>query len=175
MLCSVPPQKAEVFEKFKEFEAAVTNATGSSIGALRSDNGGEYLSTEFLNYLKSKGIQHELTVPNTPEQNGVSERTNRTLMESARSMLSHAGLQNNFWAEAVATAAYVRNRSPTSAQSEDVTPYQKWYGCKPNLEHLKVLMLKDRSWTRKQRSFISLVIVYSLKVTDYLMKIQRES
>ena len=131
-------QKAEVFEKFKEFEAAVTNATGSSIGALRSDNGGEYLSTEFVNYLKCKGIQHELTVPNTPEQNGVSERMNRTLMESARSMLSHAGLQNNFWAEAVATAAYVRNRSPTSALSEGVTPYQKWYGRKPNLEHLKV-------------------------------------
>ena len=59
-------------------------------------------------------------------------------MESARSMLSHAGLRNNFWAEAVATAAYVRNRSPTSALSEDVTPYQKWYGCKPNLKHLKV-------------------------------------
>ncbi len=113
-------------------------STGSSIGALRSDNGGEYLSTEFVNYLKSKGIQHELTVPNAPEQNGVSERINRTLMESARSMLSHAGLQNNFWAEAVATAAYVRNRSPASTLSEGVTPYQKWYGHKPNLEHLRV-------------------------------------
>ena len=63
---------------------------------------------------------------------------NRTSIESARSMLSHVGLQNNLWAETVATAAYVRNRLPTFALSKDVALYQKWYGHKPNLEHLKV-------------------------------------
>ena len=78
------------------------------------------------------------SVPNTPQQNGVSERMNHTLMESARSIMSHAGLPNSYWAEAVATASYIRNRSPTSALSEDVTPYQKWYERKPSLEHLKV-------------------------------------
>ena len=77
--------------------------------------GGEYVSQEFETYLKSKGIRHELTVPHSPQQNRVAERMNRTLMESARSMLAHAGLPDSYWAEAVATAAYLRNRTSTTA------------------------------------------------------------
>ena len=77
-----------------------------------TDNGGEYLSSAFQNYLKEKGIRHELTMPHSPQQNGVSERMNRTQVESARSMIAHAGLSNIFLAEA---AAYVRNRLPTVA------------------------------------------------------------
>ena len=65
------------------------------------------MSGEFKTYLKSKGIRHELTVPHTPEQNGVAERMNRTLMESPRSMIAHVGLSDKYWAEAVATAAYI--------------------------------------------------------------------
>ena len=80
--------------------------------------------------MKSKRIFHELSVPHSPEQNGVAERMNCTLMESAHSMLSHAGLPNRFWAEAVATAAYVRNRIPTAAIKEDKTPYKRWYKAK---------------------------------------------
>jgi hypothetical protein len=129
--------KSEVLEKFKEFEAAVTNEAGTSIAKLRTDNGGEYLSTEFTEFLKSKGIRHELTVPHSPEQNGVSERMNRTLMECARSMIAHAGVPNNYWAEAVNTAAYLKNRTPTSSLKE-CTPFEKWCGIKPKLCHLKV-------------------------------------
>ena len=114
--------KSEVLEKFKEYEAITTNDCGQRIETLRTDNGGEYLSTEFKAYLKSKGIRHELTVPHSPEQNGVAERMNRTLMESARSMIAHAGLPNRYWAEAVATVAYVRNRTPTTSIKEDKTP-----------------------------------------------------
>ena len=88
--------KSEVLEKFKEFEVTTTNAAGRAIGTLRTDNGGEYLSSAFQNYLKEKGIRHELTVPHSPQQNGVSERMNRTLVESARSMIAHAGLSNIF-------------------------------------------------------------------------------
>ena len=69
--------KSEVLDKFKEFEATTTNEVGKAIGTLRTDNGGEYLSTEFQNYLKVKGIRHELTVPHSPQQNGVAERMNR--------------------------------------------------------------------------------------------------
>ncbi len=131
--------KSEVFEKFKEFEAAVTNETGTTIGTLRTDNGGEYLSAAFVDFLKSKGIRYELSVPHSPQQNGVAERMNRTLMESARSMISHAGLPNSYWAEAVGTAAYVKNRVPTSSlKVEKRTPYEKWYGRKPKLNHLRV-------------------------------------
>lgn len=72
-----------------------------------------------------------------PQQNGAAERKNRTLVESARSMLSHAKLPNTFWAEAVATAAYIQNRPPTSALKNE-TPYQRWYGKKPDVSHMKV-------------------------------------
>ena len=116
--------KSEVFDKFIEFEASVTNDVGKAIGTLRTDNGGEYLSTELQNYLQEKGIRHELIVPHSPQQNGVAERMNRTLVESARSMIAHA--------------AYVRNRLPTTALKENETPYQRWYGRKPDVSHLRV-------------------------------------
>ena len=131
--------KSEVLEKFKEFEAITTNESGQRIGTLRTDNGGEYVSREFEAYLKSKGIHHQLSVAHSPEQNGVVERRmNRTLVESARSMIAHAGLPNNYWAEAVATAAYLRSRTPTTAFKEKATPYKQWYRRKPKVSHLRV-------------------------------------
>ena len=131
-------KKSEVLEKFKEFEAITTNESGRRVIKLRTDNGGEYVSQEFETYLKSKGIQHELTVPHSPQQNGVAERMNRTLTESARAMIAHAKLPNDYWAEAIATAAYVKNRAPTTAFETDTTPYERWYGKKPDVTHLKV-------------------------------------
>ena len=130
--------KSEVFDKFKEFEATTTSDAGRAIGTLRTDNGGEYLSSAFQNYLKERGIRHELTVPHSPQQNGVSERMNRTLVESARSMIAHAGLSNIFWAEAISAAAYVRNRLPTTTLKERETPYERWYGRKPDVNHFRV-------------------------------------
>lgn len=78
-----------------------------------------------------------MTVPHTPQQNGVAERKNRTLIEAARSMLSHAKLPKMYWAEAVATAAYIQNRLPTSVLKK-ATPYQRWNGKKPDMSHMKV-------------------------------------
>ena len=127
--------KTEVFEKFKHFEAMVTKECGLPIRKLRTDNGGEYMSKDFQTYLALKGIEHQLTVPHSPQQNGVAERLNRTLMESTRAMLSHANLPKKLWAEAVATAAYLRNRTTTSANEEQLTPFEKW---KSNICHLKV-------------------------------------
>ena len=63
---------------------------------------------------------------------------NRTLKESARSMIAHAKLPNSFWAEAIATAAYTRNRLPTTAFKSPITPYERWYERKPNVSHLSV-------------------------------------
>ena len=73
--------KSESFEKFKEFKARVENQTGKSIKTLRSDRGGEYLSTEFIEFLKEHGIVSQLTPPRTPQLNGVSERRNHTLLD----------------------------------------------------------------------------------------------
>ena len=96
------------------------------------------MSIEFQNYLKVKGIRNELTVPHSPQQNGVAERMNRTLVESARSMIAHAGVSNIFWVEAISTAAYVRNHLPTTALKESETSYERWYGKKPDVSHLRV-------------------------------------
>ena len=83
----------------------VEKSSGEKIKTLRYDNGSEYTSKEFEDYLKKNGIRHECTVPKTPEQNGVAERMNRTLVENVRAMLS----DSKFWAEALSTASYVRN------------------------------------------------------------------
>ena len=97
------------------------------------DNGGEYTLKEFQDYLKGCGIRHELTIPRTPQQNGAAERLHRTLLETTRAMLLDAGLPQCFWAEAVLTAAYLRNKSTTS-NLEGMTPHQAWYGHKPGVE-----------------------------------------
>ena len=129
--------KSEVLSKFQEYESMVTNLTGLKIQTLRSDNGGEYTSKEFAKFCASMGIVRQFTNPYTPEQNGVSERLNRTLIESGKSMLFHAGLPLSFWAEAVNTATYLPNRSPVSSLP-DKTPYECWYGRKPDVSNLKV-------------------------------------
>ena len=131
-------QKFEALEKFKLFEATAVGDSGNQIGTLRTDNGGEYISIEFAEYLESRHIQHQTTVPHTPEQNGVAERMNRTLLEKARSMIAHADLPKSYWAEAVSTAAHLRNRLPTRALPDGVTPYERWYERKPDLSTLKV-------------------------------------
>ena len=95
------------------------------------------MTREFTEYCKSKGIKKDDTIPYTPQQNGVSERMNRTIMETTRSMLHHAELPLSFWAEAVSTAVYLRNRSPTSYLKE-MTPYERWYGSKADVSNLKV-------------------------------------
>ena len=100
------------------------------VQSIRSDNGGEYISTALRDFLEANGITHQFTVPYTPEQNGVAERMMRTLVESGRTMLHASGLPSSFWGEAVTTAAYIRNRSPTKAV-DGLTPYEGWHGRKP--------------------------------------------
>ena len=129
--------KDEVFERYLEWKALVENVSGKKLKKLRTDNGGEYTSKRFEAHLKSCGILHEKTIPKTPEQNGVAERLNRTLVESSRSMLLDAELPQRYWAEAVSTAAYLRNRCPTTAVKE-MTPFEAWYGKKPKVGHLRV-------------------------------------
>lgn len=129
--------KAEALAKFQDFQHMVEKATGRHIKVLRSDNGGEYVSKAFTLYLQQQGIRHQTTAPYSPEQNGVAERANRTLVEAARSMLHARGMDHKFWGEAVATAAYLRNRCSTKAVL-GMTPEEAWSGAKPSVNHLKV-------------------------------------
>lgn len=118
-------EKSEAFQAFKKFKAEVENIAGRSIKILRTDRGGEYLSNEFEKYCRDNGIKHQLTARYTPQQNGVSERKNRTIMEMVRCMLKRKKLQKELWAEAVSCAIYLINRSPTKCL-KDCTPHEAW-------------------------------------------------
>ena len=111
-------------------------ATKKKVRTFRTDNGGEYTSSQFENYLKAEGIRHELTVPKTPQQNGVTERLNQTLVEMARSMLLYSKLPKKFWGQAILTAVYLKNRTPVEALNK--TPFEVWHGKKPKVNHLRV-------------------------------------
>ncbi|TPX52707.1 DNA-directed DNA polymerase, partial [Powellomyces hirtus] len=121
---------------FKIFAAADATETGCSPKVLQSDHGGEYLSKGFSNFTQSLGIRHQLSSVATPQQSGVAERMNRTLVGMARCLLLQAGLPYKFWGEALMTAAYLRNRSPTQALHNKATPWQNWTGTRPNTQHL---------------------------------------
>lgn len=129
--------KDQVTSKFKEYEAYVSAKFGSKISRFRCDNGGEYRASAFRKFCKKKGIQIEWTVPYTPEQNGVSERMNRTLVEKARSMLEDSGIDKKFWGPAIQTAAFLSNRSPASALNSKQTPFEVWEGRKPDVHKLR--------------------------------------
>ena len=130
-------QKSEVFRCFREWKALVEKSSGRKIKIFRSDNGGEYTSTEFGTYLTKEGIKQELTIPHSPQQNGAAERLNRTLIEGVRTMLADSKLPHRFWAEALSTCVYLRNRSPTKVL-EGITPYEAWSGVKPDVSLLRV-------------------------------------
>ena len=88
--------KSESFKKFKEFKAKVENQTRKSIKTLRSNRGGEYLSTEFIEFFKEHGNVSQLTPPRTPQSNSVSEKHNSTLLDIVRSMISYMDLPISF-------------------------------------------------------------------------------
>ncbi|KAD3338048.1 hypothetical protein E3N88_33569 [Mikania micrantha] len=115
----------------------VENQTGRKIKKIRSDNGLEFCSGLFNQFCRENGISRHLTVPGTPQQNGLVERMNRTLLDKVRCMLISSGLPQNFWAEAVMTAAYLVNRSPSSA-IEMKCPMEKWSNKSPDYGVLRV-------------------------------------
>ncbi|KAG7552453.1 Integrase catalytic core [Arabidopsis thaliana x Arabidopsis arenosa] len=130
-------EKSESFNKFKSFKATVEEETGLHIKTLRTDRGGEFMSQEFQSFCERSGIKRHLTAPYSPQQNGVVERRNRTLMEMTRSILKHMNIPNYLWGEAVRHATYLINRVATRTLT-DKTPYEAYKGKKPNIQHLRV-------------------------------------
>ena len=126
-----------VLRVFQGFKALVEKQTGRKIRMLRSDNGGEYTSKEFDAFCRQEGIQRQLTVPYTPEQNGVAERKNRSIVGAARAMLHDQGLPFFLWAEACSTAVYLQNRSPHRAVGSK-TPEEMYSGKKPEVGHFRI-------------------------------------
>ena len=106
---------------------------------LKTNNGREYISHDFKAYLAEKGIIHDTSSLYTPEQNGLVEKDNCQIVETARSMLlSREGLPKALWAEVAACAILVLNCSSTRTLSQGITPMERWTGVKPNISHLKV-------------------------------------
>ena len=130
--------KSEVFEMFKIFDSMAVAHFNLSISRLRCDNGGEYIGINFLDFCRKKGIICDFTVPYTPQLNGVSERMNRTLVDKARTMLIDSKLPKMFWGDAILTAAYLTNRSPTRTLHTEKTPYEMWTKQKPNFSKLQI-------------------------------------
>lgn len=115
----------------------IENQTGNKINRLRTDNGLEFCNHVFDNYCAKSGIARHRTCTYTPQQNGVAERMNRTIMDKVKCMLTESGLPSVFWAEAASTACYLINRSPSSA-IEFLVPDFKWSNVKPEYNHLRI-------------------------------------
>jgi hypothetical protein len=126
--------KDGVLAKFQEFKAQVENLTRRKIKVLRSDNGGEYTSKEFVSFCLEVGIKRELTVLYNSQQNGVTERKNITIIEATKAMIHDQSLPMTLWAEACMTTLYVQNRSPHQIL-KNITPEEAFTKVKPQIGH----------------------------------------
>ncbi|MCH79544.1 gag-protease polyprotein [Trifolium medium] len=146
-------EKSESFEAFKELCLQLQREKNTVIIRIRNDHGKEFENASFLDFCASEGIKHEFSTPITPQQNGVVERKNRTIQESARVMLHAKHLPYHFWAEAMNTACYIHNRV-TLRTGTTTTLYELWKGRKPTVKHFHVFgstcyILNDREHRRK--------------------------
>ncbi|KAH7851042.1 hypothetical protein Vadar_006503 [Vaccinium darrowii] len=128
--------KDEAAGAIMKFQSGVEVETGRKLRALRTDRGGEFTSVTFGEYCAEKGVQRQLTAPYSPQQNGVVERRNQSVMAMARCLLKAKAMPSTFWGEAVSTAVFILNRSPTKAL-QGVTPYEAWHGKKPAVHFMR--------------------------------------
>ncbi|KAL8133453.1 hypothetical protein AgCh_008783 [Apium graveolens] len=163
--------KSGCFDKFKEYKAKTEKRLNKSINSLRSDRGGEYLLGEFREYLSENGIESQLTAPGTPQQNGVAERRNRTLLESVRSMMSYSDLPKSFWGHALEISSYLLNLVPS--KSVPKTPLELWTGDKPSLRHIRIWgcpahVLNKNATKLESRTEVKLFVGYPMGTKGYL-------
>jgi transposase InsO family protein len=130
------PHKSDALGSLDDFCNLQTTRFGG-VGALHTDNGGEYTRNAFKKHLVDNVIFAQRTAPDTPQQNGVAERMNRTIFEMGNAMMIHADMPIHFWGEAINTAVYVRNRCPTAAL-EGKTPFEALTGSVPDMSHLRI-------------------------------------
>jgi hypothetical protein len=108
---------------------------GHKLHVLRTDNGGEFMTAEFASYSMDEGVQRHYSTAYSPQQNGVVERRNQTVVGMARALLKQRGMSVVFWGEAVVTAVYILNCSPTNILNGR-TSYEACHGRKPAVSHL---------------------------------------
>ena len=126
-------KKSEAADATIRYINKMETQLGKRPKVFRSDRGKEYLNKKLQDFLEKKGIQPQCTVGYAPEQNGIAERKNRTLVEAARCMLEEAKLPKTLWAEAINTANYVVNRIAVGKTGQMTSPYEKLFNKQPNL------------------------------------------
>ncbi|GJQ98935.1 putative ribonuclease H-like domain-containing protein [Tanacetum coccineum] len=128
--------KDETSEILKNFIKEIENLVDNKVKIIRSDNGTEFKNKVMDDFCREKGIKREYSIARTPQQNGVVERKNRTLIKAARTMLADFKLPTTFWVEAVSTACYVQNRV-LIVKPHNKTPYELFRGFKPAIGFMK--------------------------------------
>ncbi|GJW27136.1 putative ribonuclease H-like domain-containing protein [Tanacetum coccineum] len=128
--------KDETSDILKSFITQIENLVDKKVKIIRCDNGTEFKNRVMSEFCEKKGIKREFSVARTPQQNGVAERRNRTLIEAARTMLADSKLPTTFWAEAVNTACYVQNRVLV-VKPHNKTPYELFRGRTPALSFMR--------------------------------------
>ena len=131
-------KKSKTYSKLCEFKELVEKESRKKVKALRSKNGGEYISSEFKDFCSVEGIRREFIAPHNPQQNRVAKRKNRTIVGAARAMLHDQGIPLHLWAEACNTTVYVQNHCPHRILGMS-TPKEAYSGKTPDLSHLRIL------------------------------------
>jgi len=129
--------KSNVFHMLESFIASAENQFHAHVQIVRSDNGQEFGDTHAISYYGDRGIIHQTSCVDTPQQNGVVERKHKHLLEVARSLMFQAKLPYRFWGDCILTATYLINRLPSSAL-QFRTPYEFLFHKPPSYEHLRV-------------------------------------
>ena len=127
--------KSDALKAYVEYKAWLYMQYNMKVKHLHSNCGGEYLSKEFCNHLASHGTERRLTMHDTPQENGVAERLNRTLVERVQAMLHTAQLPKSLWGEVLMHTTWLKNRTSTKALV-NTTPFEALTGTKPNLSEL---------------------------------------
>ena len=147
-------KKSEVFNMFKRYVENIELQSGHKVKELRDDKGGEYISNEMYEWMESRGIKTSETHRNSPHENGIAERYNRTMNDAARTMIIEAGASETMWAEAISTANYVKNRIKHSKTHK--VPYEEIFQKKPMMKHLQSwgcdAIIYDQKTTGKMQS-----------------------
>ena len=126
--------KDDAAKVIKKYKAHTEAESGKKLRVLRTDRD-EFTSVEFAAYCAGQGVVRHHTAPYSPQQNGVVERRNQTVVGMARSMMKAKKMPVEFWSEAVTMIVFILNRTPTKALKGKMT-FEAWYGHKPNVSFL---------------------------------------
>ena len=165
--------KNEEFAAFKTYKALAKRQLGTKLKCKHTDCGGEFMSNEPRTYLTENGIEHQTSMPDSPQQNGQAERFQQTIINGAEAMWHHTGLFNSFWIYAVKAKLHTYNVTLIKC-ADYKTPKELWSGQKPNISHLRVFrclawvhVLKKRRHKLQPKSRAMIFVGYELGSKGY--------